>query len=164
MHLPLLIRPATPADHASIWAILDPIIRVGETYALPCDMGEADAIAYWMGPGRAVFVAEADGRVVGTYFLRGNQLGGGDHVANAAYATDSSMRGRGIARRMAEHSLEEARRRGFVAMQFNFVVASNESALHLWQSLGFEVVGRLPGAFRHPRLGYVDALVMSRRL
>ena len=117
----------------------------------------------WLRHDRA-FVAEADGRVVGTYFLRSNQLGGGDHVANAAYATDPSQRGRGIARRMAEHSLEAAQARGFLAMQFNFVVSSNDSAVHLWQSLGFEVVGRLPGAFRHPRLGVVDALVMSRRL
>lgn len=164
MHPSLLIRAASAADRPALWAILEPIIRAGETYALPPDMSEADAIAYWTGTGRAVFVAEADGVVVGTYFLRGNQLGGGDHVANAAYATDPSQRGRGIARRMAEHSLEEARRRGFLAMQFNFVVSSNESAVHLWQSLGFEVVGRLPGAFRHPRLGLVDALVMSRKL
>ena len=104
-----LIRPASVADRRAIWAILEPTIRAGETYALPPDMSEADAITYWAGPGRAVFVAEADGRLVGTYFLRGNQLGGGDHVANAAYATDPSMRGRGIARRMAEHSLEAAR-------------------------------------------------------
>ena len=164
MHPSLLIRAACAADQTAIWAILEPTIRAGETFALPRDMGEADAIGYWTGPGRAAFVAEADGRVVGTYFLRGNQLGGGDHVANAAYATDPSMRGRGIARRMAEHSLEAARARGFLAMQFNFVVSSNESAVHLWESLGFEVVGRLPGAFRHPRLGFVDALVMFRRL
>jgi ribosomal protein S18 acetylase RimI-like enzyme len=164
VHPSLLIRAASAADQDAIWAILEPIIRAGETFALPRDMGEADAIGYWTGPGRGGFVGEADGRVVGTYFLRGNQIGGGDHVANAAYATDPSQRGRGIARRMAEHSLEEARRRGFLAMQFNFVVSSNESAVHLWQSLGFEVVGRLPGAFRHPRLGFVDALVMSRAL
>ncbi len=123
MHPSLLIRAACAADQTAIWAILEPTIRAGETFALPRDMGEADAIGYWTGPGRAAFVAEADGRVVGTYFLRGNQLGGGDHVANAAYATDPSMRGRGIARRMAEHSLEAARARGFLAMQFNFVVS-----------------------------------------
>jgi ribosomal protein S18 acetylase RimI-like enzyme len=160
----LLIRTASAADRPAIWAILEPTIRAGETYALPPDMSEADAIAYWMGPGRAVFVAEMEGRVVGTYFLRANQLGGGDHVANCAYVTDMALRGRGIARRLAEHSLEEARRRGFLAMQFNFVVASNESAVHLWQSLGFVTVGRLPGAFQHPHLGLVDALVMFRKL
>jgi ribosomal protein S18 acetylase RimI-like enzyme len=164
VHPPLLIRAATAADQTVVWAILQPIIRAGETFALARDMGEADAIAYWTAPGLEVFVAEADGRVVGTYFLRANQLGGGDHVANCAYITDITMRGRGIARRMAEHSLEEARRRGFLAMQFNFVVSSNESAVHLWRSLGFETVGRLPGAFRHPHLGLVDALVMFRTL
>lgn len=164
MHPSLLIRAASAADRAAIWAILEPIIRDAETYALPRDMGEADAIAYWTGPGRQVFVAEADGVVVGTYFLRGNQLGGGDHVANAAYATDPAQRGRGIARKLAEHSLAEARDRGFSAMQFNFVVSTNATAIHLWQSLGFETVGRLPGAFRHPQLGCVDALVMSRKL
>jgi ribosomal protein S18 acetylase RimI-like enzyme len=161
---PLLFRAASPTDQAAIWTILEPIIRAGETYALPPDMLEEDAIAYWTGAGRQVFVAEADGRVVGTYFLRGNQLGGGDHVANAAYATDPSQRGRGIARRMAQHSLETARSHGFLAMQFNFVVSSNAAAVHLWQSLGFAVVGRLPGAFRHPHLGLVDALVMFRPL
>jgi GNAT superfamily N-acetyltransferase len=160
----LLIRTAVLADRAAIWGILEPVIRAGETYALPADMSEADAIAYWTGPGREVFVAEWDGRVVGTYFLCANQKGGGDHVANAAYATLPAMRGRGIARGMVGHSLVEAARRGFSAMQFNFVVSSNKDAVHLWQSLGFEVVGRLPGAFRHPQLGPVDALVMCRRL
>ncbi|MDP1907834.1 MAG: N-acetyltransferase [Hyphomicrobium sp.] len=160
----MLIRPAIPADTPAIWAILEPTVRAGETFALPRDMSEADAISYWTGSGRAVFVAETDGRAVGTYFLHPNQSGGGDHVANCAYTTDTAFRGRGIARRLAEHSLEEARRRGFLAMQFNFVVSSNESAVHLWHSLGFETVGRLPGAFRHPSLGPVDALVMFRAL
>jgi ribosomal protein S18 acetylase RimI-like enzyme len=160
----LLIRPATAADYGAIWDILEPTIRAGETYALPRDMPEADAIADWTGPGRAVFVAEEDGRLVGTYYLRANQRGGGAHVANAGYATHPAARGRGIARHMAEHSLAEARRRGFKAMQFNFVVSSNEDALHLWRRLGFEIVGRLPDAFVHPALGTVDAFVMFRRL
>jgi len=160
----LLIRPATTADRAAIWRILEPAVRAGETYALPRDMSEVDAIAYWMGPGHEVFLAEQEGRVVGTYFLCANERGGGAHVANCGYTTDPAMRGRGIARAMAEHSLEAARRRGFLAMQYNFVVSTNEDAVHLWHSLGFETVGRLPGAFRHPRLGPVDALVMFRRL
>ena len=164
MNPQLLIRTAVLADRAAIWGILEPVIRAAETYALPADLSKADALAYWMGPGREVFVAEQDGQVVGTYFLCANQKGGGDHVANAAYATLRPMRGRGIARGMAEHSLAEARRRGFLAMQYNFVVSSNQDAVHLWQRLGFEIVGRLPGAFRHPQLGPVDALVMFRRL
>lgn len=164
MDAQLLIRQAARADRAAIWALLEPTIREGETFALPVTMSEADAIAYWLAPGHAVFLAEMDGRPVGTYFLRANQKGGGDHVANAAYTTAPEMRSRGIARAMAEHSLDEARRRGFAAMQFNFVVSSNERAVGLWHSLGFTTVGRLPGAFRHPHLGYVDALVMFLRL
>lgn len=158
------IRPAIETDAAAILAILLPVIRAGETYALDRDMPEAAILAYWFGSDRETFVAEDDGRIIGTYFLRANQAGGGRHVANCGYVTDAAMAGRGIARAMAEHSLQTARDRGFRAMQFNFVVGSNERAVRLWASLGFETVGRLPAAFRHPRLGYVDVLVMFRSL
>lgn len=155
------IRPASPLDRA---AILEPVIRSGETYALPRDMGEADALAYWCAPANEVFVAEGAGRVLGTYLLRANQLGGGSHVANCGYMTSPAAQGRGVARRMLEHSLDRARARGFRAMQFNFVVGTNERAVKTWQEAGFEVLGRLPGAFNHPQLGFVDALVMFRTL
>lgn len=158
------IRPATSADAAAIWAIIGPTIRAGETYTLDRDMTEAAAIAYWFGVGKAVFVAEAGGAIVGTYYLHANRAGGGAHVANCGYITAASATGRGVARAMAEHSLTEARDRGFRAMQFNFVVATNDRAVRLWQSLGFEIVGRLPGAFAHPAHGLVDALVMYRIL
>jgi len=157
------IRPFAAADGPAVWTILEPIIREGATYALPRDMPEAEALAYWTG-GRSVFLAEVEGTIAGTYTLAPNQRGGGDHVANCAYATGPAWRGRGIARAMVAHSLEEARRRGFTAMQFNFVVSSNAPAVQLWQTLGFTVVGRLPRAFRHPSLGPVDALVMFREL
>lgn len=152
------------ADAAAIWSIIEPTIRAGETYALPRDMPQVDALAYWMGPDREAFVAEIDGKVVGTYYLRANQAGGGDHVANCGYMTDARATGQGVARSMCEQSLERAREKGFRAMQFNLVVSTNVRAVALWQSLGFEVVGRLPGAFRHPAAGDVDALVMFRRL
>ncbi len=158
------IRAAANGDAPAIWSILAPIIRAGETFALPRGMSEADVLAHWMGPDRETFVAVEDGRVQGTYYLRANQAGGGAHIANGGYATDVGAFGRGVARRMCEHSLEEARQRGFLAMQFNFVVSSNERAIRLWSSMGFEVVGRLPKAFEHPSLGFVDALVMHRAL
>lgn len=158
------IRLARHDDRDAIWRILEPTIRAGETYALPTDMSEADALAYWMGGDREAFVAEEDGVILGTYFLRPNQLGGGSHVANCGYITTPEATGRGVARQMCEHSLEQARDRGFRAMQFNFVVATNERAIRLWESLGFETVGRLPLAFLHPRHGYTDALVMFRTL
>ncbi|WP_084581536.1 GNAT family N-acetyltransferase [Sphingomonas azotifigens] len=160
----LAIRPAAPEDGAAIWAILEPVIRAGETYAMDRDLSRGAALAYWLGPDRASFVAEAEGRVLGTYYLRANQAGGGAHVANCGYATHADARGRGIARAMAEHSFAEARARGFRAMQFNFVVSSNAPAVRLWLALGFETVGRVPEAFAHPALGLVDALVLYRRL
>jgi ribosomal protein S18 acetylase RimI-like enzyme len=127
-------------------------------------MREADALSHWTSPDRETFVAEDDGKIVGTYYLRANRAGGGSHVANCGYMTHSEARGKGVARSMCAHSLERARARGFRAMQFNFVVASNERAIRLWQAMGFEIVGRLPGAFHHPSLGYVDALTMFRAL
>ncbi|MEM7178133.1 MAG: N-acetyltransferase [Pseudomonadota bacterium] len=159
----LAIRPATDADDDAIWAILEPIFRAGETYAIGRDIPRAEALAYWRAPGNDVFVAE-DGAVLGTYLLHPNQRGGGAHVCNCGFATAQAAGGRGVARGMLSHALESARAAGFRAMQFNFVVASNQRAVDLWQRHGFEIVGRLPGAFAHPRLGYVDAYVMYRHL
>lgn len=160
----MLIRPAHAEDAAAIWSIIGPTIRAGETYALPTDMGEAEALAYWLGPDKESFVAEADGRILGTYYIRANQAGGGSHVANCGYMTNAAATGRGVAARMGAHSLDHARARGFAAMQFNFVVSTNAGAVRLWQKLGFAIVGRLPLAFHHPAHGYVDALVMFRPL
>jgi len=158
------IRPATSGDREAIWKILEPMIRRGDTYTLPREMSEADALAYWFAPEHEVFLAEEGDGVLGTYFLQANQKGGGAHVANCGYVTAAEAQGRGIARAMCEHSLVRAKERGFLAMQFNFVVSTNERAVKLWRSLGFEIVGRLPKAFRHPEAGLVDALVMYRRL
>jgi ribosomal protein S18 acetylase RimI-like enzyme len=158
------IRAASEKDADSIWAILEPTIRAGDTYTLPLDMSRQEALAYWMSHEHDVFVAEEDGHLLGTYFLQANQQGGGAHVANCGYITAVSASGRGVGRAMCAHSLHHARARGFKAMQFNFVVSSNQRAVRLWQSFEFEIVGRLPGAFRHPTLGLVDALVMYRSL
>lgn len=160
----MLIRPARTSDAAAIWAIIGPTIRAGETYALDPEMGEAEALAYWMGADKETFVADVDGEVLGTYYIRANQAGGGKHVCNCGYMTAAAAVGRGVARRMGEHSLEHARSRGFRAMQFNFVVSTNDRAVRLWRSLGFEIVGRLPAAFDHPVHGLVDAFVMFRGL
>lgn len=158
------IRPATQADRAAIWAVLEPIIRAGETYAFDRDMGEAEALANWMGPGRSAWVAEERGRVVGTFYLRANQGGGGAHVANAGYAVAGDATGRGVARAMCAHSIQAARAAGYRAIQFNFVVATNAPAVHLWQAMGFRIVGTIPGGFVHPVEGPVDAHVMFREL
>lgn len=127
-------------------------------------MSEAAALAYWMGSDKETFVAEDAGEIVGTYYIRPNQGGGGRHVCNCGYITSPAATGRGIASRMCEHSLDQARERHYRAMQFNFVVSTNTGAIRLWQRMGFDIVGRLPEAFHHPSKGFVDALVMFRAL
>jgi len=158
------IRRAHLEDAPSIWSIIGPTIRAGETYTLDRDMTEANALAYWLGEDRETFVAEESGEILGTYYIRPNQAGGGNHICNCGYMTRAAATGRGVARAMCQHSLDYARQRGYRGMQFNFVVSSNTRAVALWQSFGFEIVGRLPQAFHHPTLGYVDALVMFRCL
>jgi ribosomal protein S18 acetylase RimI-like enzyme len=160
----MIIRAAAPADSGSIWSILEPIVRAGETYTLAPGLSRDDALAYWCSDRHEVFVAEEDGTAIGTYYLRENQGGGGSHVANCGYMTAIAASGRGVARAMCAHSLAHAKQRGFRAMQFNFVVSTNHRAVRLWQSFGFEIVGELPEAFHHPTAGYVDAYVMYRML
>lgn len=158
------IRPAGADDHEAIWRIFHAVVAPGDTYAFDPDIARADALAAWLAPGIETFVAETDAGVAGTYTLKPNQAGPGDHVANCAYMVDPAAQGRGIGRAMAEHSLDAARARGYRAMQYNLVVSTNAPAIALWRKLGFEVVGTLPGAFRHPEQGEVDAYVMYRRL
>ena len=160
----MLIRSAADGDNNAIWAIMEPIIRAGKTYTLPRDMDKTSALAYWFSGEREVFVAEENGEIVGTYFLQANQQGGGAHVANCGYMTAVTATGRGVGRAMCAHSLDHARERGFRAMQYNFVIGTNERAVRLWQSFGFGTVGRLPNAFLHPTKGYVDAYIMYRSL
>jgi ribosomal protein S18 acetylase RimI-like enzyme len=160
----IAVRVASAADEDAIWSILEPMIRAGETYPLARDLDRAAALAYWFTPGHEVFVAESKGEIVGTYYLRANQKGGGAHVANCGYVTAPSATGRGVARTMCSHSLDYARSRGFRAMQFNFVISSNQRAVRLWQSFGFTIVGKLPSVFQHPKRGFVDAYVMYRSL
>ncbi len=144
---------------------MEPIIRDGTTYTLDRDMGREAALAFWSGDAdQEVFVCVDQGTLLGTYFLHPNRPGGGAHVANTGYMVAPSAAGRGVGRALCLHSLERARERGFRAMQFNFVVSTNERAVKLWRSLGFDIAGTLPGGFRHPTLGYVDAYVMYRQL
>jgi L-amino acid N-acyltransferase YncA len=157
------IRLATKRDRDAIWNIFREVVAAGDTYALDPNISREDALAYWFAPGTQTYVATQPAiGVAGTYILRPNQSGGGSHVANAGFMVSASARGQGIGRAMAEHCLSEARRLGFRAMQFNFVISTNTSAIRLWQEFGFEIIGTLPGAFRHPDKRYVDVYVMYR--
>ena len=159
------IRTATESDSEEIWKIFRAVVRRGDTYALDPHISRDDALTYWLAAGTHTFVAEHErGVIVGTYILRPNQQGPGAHVANAGFMVSPDAQGRGFGRAMGAHCLTRARELGFRAMQFNFVVSTNTGAVRLWQQLGFEIVGTVPGAFRHPTLGFVHAYVMFREL
>tara|TARA_B100000965_G_scaffold215339_1_gene180086 strand:+ start:782 stop:1270 length:489 start_codon:yes stop_codon:yes gene_type:complete len=159
------IRPITDADWDAVWGVLEPVFRAGETYAYPIDITEEQARVVWVDQPAATFVALDDGgAVLGTYILKPNQPGRGAHVCNCGYVVSEAARGQGVASAMCDHSQDHARAMGFRAMQYNLVVATNEGAVRLWKSKGFDIVGTLPGAFDHPRLGYVDAHVMYKVL
>ena len=158
------IREATKKDFDSTWPIFHEIVKAGETYAYSTDTTKDQALRIWLDSPRKTYVVEEDSNILGTYYLKTNQAGPGDHVCNCGYMVSSSARGRGLATVMCEHSQAIAKDLGYKAMQFNFVASSNEGAIRLWSKLGFKTVGCLPKAFSHPALGYVDALVMYKWL
>jgi L-amino acid N-acyltransferase YncA len=160
----MTIRPAAEDDFEAIWPIFRAVIATGSTYVLAPDTSREEASAYWFGPGISSYVAEDEGRVIGMYKIIANHRDLGSHVANASYMVDPFYAGRGAGRAMGLHSLREARRAGFLAMQFNLVVSTNEAAVALWKKIGFFIVGTLPKAFRHQERGFVDAYVMYRFL
>jgi ribosomal protein S18 acetylase RimI-like enzyme len=160
----LIIREIGGDEFELLWPIFHEVVAAGETYSYAPDMPFAQARQLWASEGARCFVALLDGACVGGYMLHANQPGLGNHVANCGYMVSPAMQGRGIASAMCVHSLAQARAAGFTAMQFNFVVSSNEGAVRLWQKHGFEIIGRIPNAFRHARLGLTDALIMYRQL
>lgn len=159
------IRELMASDWPLVWQIIEPVFRRGDTYAVSPSITEDEAKVLWLKVPQAAFVAvDDDGAILGTYYLKPNHEGGGAHVCNCGYIVGERARGHGVASVMCAHSQREAVARGFLAMQFNFVVSTNETAMRLWQRHGFAVVGTLPGAFLHPNQGYVDAFVMHKRL
>ena len=156
------IREATPGDFDAIWPIFREIAAAGETYGYPRDATKDQARQLWMDAPRKTYVLEEVDRILGTYYIKTNQLGPGSHVCNCGYMVSSAARGRGLATAMCAHSQRIARELGYKAMQFNFVASTNEGAIRLWSKLGFATVGRIPQAFHHPSKGYVDALVMYK--
>ena len=164
------IRLAQPADAGAIWEIFQAVIQSGDTYVYPPDTPREALADLWLAPTMKSYVAEEDsqtedeGRILGTYILKPNYPGRGAHIANASYMVHPAAQGLGVGTTMANHSLIEARRLGFKAMQFNLVVSTNSVAIHLWQKSGFDIIGAIPKAFKHQQLGYVDAYIMYRSL
>ena len=164
MHDSLEIRPYLPEDEDAIAKLFLAIVAKGEEFAFPAEYTREQAITYWCRTSHVTFVATWRGEFVGSYYLRPNHGGNGDHVCNGGYMVADSARGRGIASAMGEHSIATATQLGYRAMVFNVVVAANEPAVHLWQKLGFRIVGEIPEAFRHPANGLVSTYVMHRPL
>lgn len=161
----ITIQPCQQDDWPSVWQVIEPVFRAGETYAFSPAITEREAHTYWIEAPANTFVAlDTHNTILGTYYIKPNQPDLGAHVCNCGYIVAEDARGKGVAALMCEHSQEEARRLGFRAMQFNLVVATNQGAVRLWQKLGFDIVGTLPGAFRHPTHGFVDAFVMYKQL
>jgi len=158
------IHKASESDFEAMWQIFKAVVSKGDSYVFSPDTGKEDAHAYWFCPGITSFVAVDNGRIVGMYKFLSNQRDLGSHVANASFMVDPDEHGKGIGELMGRHCLVEARKAGYLAMQFNFVVSSNKAAVSLWQKLGFSIVGTLPKAFNHQHIGYVDAYVMYRFL
>ncbi len=158
--MPVHIRQATANDHDAVWRVMEPIIRRGDTYALPREMTREEAITYWFGSALSVHVAEDHGEILGTYCVRKVRPAGGSHIANCGYMVGPWASGRGVGRAMCEDSIQRARALGFRGIQYNFVVSTNERAIRLYKDLGFAIVGTLPRAFAHPTTGFVDAYIM----
>lgn len=158
------IREATANDFEEIWPIFQEIVSAGDTYAYPQNTSKEQAQRLWMVLPRKTFVAEGAGRILGSYYIKTNQIGPGNHVCNCGYMVSSKARNKGIATSMCEHSQKIAIGLGYKSMQFNFVATSNDGAVRLWNKLGFDTIGRLPKAFNHPTIGFIDALVMYKWL
>ncbi|MFF7177856.1 GNAT family N-acetyltransferase [Streptomyces sp. NPDC008121] len=159
----MMIRDAVAEDWPSIWPFWHAIVSAGETYAWDRDTGEDAARALWMAPGSRVFVVEEAGEVLASAYVRRNYGGPAARVANAGFMVAPGAAGRGVGRRLAEYVLAAAKEDGYTAMVFNAVVETNP-ALGLWRSLGFTVVGTVPGAFLHPVHGPVGLHIMHREL
>ncbi len=158
------IRKARSSDFDSIWVIIKEVIALGDTYVFAPDSDRTSMLDYWCGSDKHTYVAVIENEVVGTFIIKDNFPGLGSHVANASYMTLPGAFGKGIGRSMAEFSLTEVKRLGYLAMQFNIVVKSNERAIRLWQKLGFEIKGEIPEAFNHLEKGYTDVYIMWRKL
>lgn len=158
------IRLAEARDADAIWSLLEPVFSAGDTYAIDPAITRGEALRYWMDQPAACYVAQEAVEILGTYYIRTNQQGGGGHVCNCGYIVGEAARGRGLAAQMCAASQTQAIALGYRAMQFNFVLASNRGAVHLWQKLGFDIVGTIPKAFEHPTQGLVPAHVMYKWL
>ena len=158
------IRLANTSDHDSVWQIISKVISTGDTYVFAPDSSKEKMLSYWFSEDKRTYVAEDNETILGTFYLKTNQMDLGSHIVNAGYMVSENARGKGLGQKMAEFSMEEARLLGYKAMQFNLVVKTNEKAVKLWLKMGFEIIGEIPDAYKHSSLGYVNAYIMYQKL
>lgn len=160
----MIIRIATEKDKDAVWDIIQAVISTGDTYVFSPDSPKEEMLQYWFHSDTLTYVAEDSDEIVGTFIIKENQPGLGSHVANASYMVSPKHRGKGIGRKMGVFSLSAARDVGYLSIQFNIVIKTNDIAVKLWQELGFDIIGEIPDAFRHSELGLTNAYIMSRKL
>lgn len=160
----LEIRKAAEKDKPQVWKIIKAVVSTGDTYVYAPDSPKEKMIDYWFSADKKTYVALDGNEIVGTFYLKDNQPDLGSHIVNAGYMVSPEARGKRVGRQMAEFSLVEAKQLGYQAMQFNFVVKSNENAVKLWKSLGFEIIGEIPDAFDHAEKGLTNAYIMYKKL
>lgn len=158
------IRKATQADYDQIWEIFKAVISTGDTYVFDPNTAKEDLQKHWFADYMDTFVVEEQGKILGTYIIKPNQIDLGNHIANCSYMVSPNAQGKGVGKLLCEHSLAFGKEQGYRAIQFNIVVSTNIAAVKLWQKYGFQIIGTTPEAFRHHSLGFVDAYIMYRRL
>ncbi|HEX6892913.1 MAG TPA: GNAT family N-acetyltransferase [Chryseolinea sp.] len=160
------VRKADPSkDYDEIWDIFSKVIRTGDTYVFDPATPKEALNRLWFADSMDTFVAvDDDGRILGTYFIKPNQIDLGGHIANCGYMVNPDHHGKGIGKLLCEHSIGFARQKGYLGMQFNIVVSTNTNAVKLWKKFGFEIIGTTPKGFRHKALGLVDTYIMFKDL
>ncbi|KAF7786847.1 hypothetical protein PRUB_a3641 [Pseudoalteromonas rubra] len=159
-----MIRIMTQNDFQHFWPTFKEIIEQQETYAFDPGMSQQQAYALWCENVDKAYVMVEEDEILGSYYLKANAMGPSNHICNCGYMVAPQARGKGVARTLCEHSQSEAIKLGYRAMQFNSVVASNQVAVQLWQRLGYQIIGTIPKAYRHPSLGFVDSHIMYKWL
>lgn len=158
------IKEASNEDFDAIWDIFQRVVVTGDTYAYSPNTTKEEAYRFWMPPEKKTYVAIINTQIVGTYFIKANQPGLGSHIANAAYMVHPEQHGQGIGNAMALHSITEAKKLGYIAMQFNLVVSTNKAAVNLWEKMGFKAIGTTPCGFKHASKDLVDTYIMYKPL
>ena len=158
------IRKATKTDYNKVWEIFSKVIETGDTYVFNPNTPKSDLKKHWFADYMKTYVIEENGEILGTYIIKPNQIDLGSHIANCSYMVNPNSQGKGIGKKLCEHSLKIARENKFEGIQFNIVVSTNKGAVELWRKFGFEIIGTTPKGFKHSELGLVDTYIMYKNL